>query len=36
MPEGPTIRNTADVLREALAEQQITALRSPLRAGPKS
>lgn len=31
MPEGPTIRNTGDMLREALASQQITALRSPLK-----
>jgi endonuclease VIII len=31
MPEGPTIRNTADLLRDALAGQQITAFRSPLK-----
>ena len=31
MPEGPTIRNTADMLREALAGQPITGLRSPLK-----
>jgi endonuclease-8 len=31
MPEGPTIRNTADQLRDALAGQQITHFRSPLK-----
>jgi hypothetical protein len=25
MPEGPTIRNTADLLRDTLVGQQITA-----------
>jgi len=31
MPEGPTIRNTADLLREALAGQQIMRFHSPLK-----
>jgi endonuclease VIII len=31
MPEGPTIRNTADLLQETLAGQQITRFHSPLR-----
>lgn len=31
MPEGPTIRNTADQLREALAGQTITSFASPLK-----
>src|SRR5215216_14552 len=31
MPEGPAIRNTADLLRDALAGQQITAFLSPLK-----
>jgi endonuclease-8 len=31
MPEGPTIRNTADLLRKALVGQQIIRLRSPLK-----
>ncbi len=30
MPEGPTIRNTADVLREPLAGQEVVRFRSPL------
>jgi endonuclease-8 len=31
MPEGPTIHNTADLLRDALQGQQITRLHSPLK-----
>lgn len=31
MPEGPTIRNTADALREILADQQIMRFHSPLK-----
>jgi endonuclease-8 len=31
MPEGPSIRNTADMLREALAGQQITHFQSALK-----
>ena len=31
MPEGPTIRNTADMLRETLADQQITRFHSSLK-----
>ena len=31
MPEGPTIRNTADLLRETLAGQRITNLSSRLK-----
>lgn len=31
MPEGPTIRNTADLLREALAGQRIARFHSPLK-----
>lgn len=31
MPEGPTIRNTADQLRAALTGQQITYFHSPLK-----
>jgi endonuclease VIII len=31
MPEGPTIRNTADMLRQMLAGQQITRFHSPLK-----
>ena len=31
MPEGPTIRNTADLLRETLAGQSITHFHSPLK-----
>lgn len=31
MPEGPTIRNTADLLRDALAGQQITRFHSALK-----
>jgi endonuclease-8 len=31
MPEGPTIRNTADLLQETLAGQQITRFDSPLK-----
>lgn len=31
MPEGPTIRNTADQLRAALTGQQITRFHSPLK-----
>jgi len=31
MPEGPTIRNTADLLRNALEGQQITRFHSPLK-----
>jgi endonuclease-8 len=31
MPEGPTIRNTADLLRNALADQEITRFQSPLK-----
>jgi len=31
MPEGPTIRNTADQLRAALAGQRIVYFHSPLK-----
>lgn len=31
MPEGPTIRNTADLLRETLAGQRITSISSRLK-----
>src|SRR5436190_22558277 len=31
MPEGPTIRNTADLLRDALAGQQIMRFHSALK-----
>src|SRR5215217_1883134 len=31
MPEGPTIHNTADLLRETLADQRITRFHSPLK-----
>ena len=31
MPEGPTIRHTADLLRDALADQEITRFLSPLK-----
>jgi len=31
MPEGPTIRNTADLLRAAPEGKQITRFRSPLK-----
>jgi len=31
MPEGPTIRHTADLLRAALEGQQITRFHSPLK-----
>lgn len=31
MPEGPTIRNTADLLRDALVDQAITRFHSPLK-----
>jgi hypothetical protein len=31
MPEGPTIRHTADLLRDALEGQQITRFHSPLK-----
>jgi endonuclease-8 len=31
MPEGPTIRNTADLLRDTLLGQEITAFHSPLK-----
>ena len=31
MPEGPTIRNTADALREALAGQRVECFHSPLK-----
>ena len=31
MPEGPTIRNTADLLRNALEGQQIMRFHSPLK-----
>src|ERR1041385_8495624 len=31
MPEGPTIRNTADLLRETLAGQPITSFSSQLK-----
>jgi hypothetical protein len=31
MPEGPTIRHTADLLRDVLESQQIMRFQSPLK-----
>jgi endonuclease-8 len=35
MPEGPTIRHTADLLRDTLENQQITRFHSPLKKAAK-